>query len=80
MNTIDDVIKALGGPTTVAKYLTDYMGEPVPVTTVAAWQSRNVVSDYYKFGLVAMAGQERLVGVTHESLAAIGAKKKVRGG
>lgn len=75
MDTIDSVIDVLGGVTKVAAYLTAQLGEPVPVGTVSAWKTRGSVGDRYRPGLVRMARELRIAGVTYENLTLMHARR-----
>lgn len=75
MDTIDSVLDALGGVTKVSTYLSVWLGEPVPVGTVSAWKTRGSVGDRYRPGLVLMARERRVAGVTFESLTLMHANK-----
>jgi hypothetical protein len=74
MESVEAVIDSLGGVTKVAAYLS-LQGEVVPLGTVSAWKTRGSVPDRYRGGLIQMAGELGIEGITYESLTLMHANK-----
>jgi hypothetical protein len=65
MKTVSDLIEALGGSTWLAREL------DLPIATVGAWKARGSIPPRYFPALVRIASQEKVKGVTLESLVAM---------
>ena len=65
MKTVPELIKALGGSTQLAGKLN------LPIATVGAWKARGSIPPRYFPTLVRIAGQQKVKGVTLESLVAM---------
>jgi hypothetical protein len=65
MKTVPDLIEAFGGSTRLAQKLN------LPIATVGAWKARGSIPSRYFPTLVRIAGQQKVKGVTLESLIAM---------
>ncbi len=65
METVPDLIEALGGSTRLAGKLR------LPIATVGAWKARGSIPPRYFPTLVRIAAQQKVKGVTLESLVAM---------
>ena len=68
METAAELIDALGGVTYVSERLR------LPVSTVGTWRTRNAVPVKRWLGLIELAREKRVAGVTYESLTLMHAK------
>ena len=65
MKTVPDLIQALGGSTRLAGKLN------IPIATVGAWKARESIPSRYFPSIVRVAAQQKVKGVTLESLIAM---------
>jgi len=65
MKTVPDLIQALGGSTRLAGKLN------IPIATVGAWKARGSIPSRYFPSIVRVAAQQKVKGVTLESLIAM---------
>jgi hypothetical protein len=67
LNSVSDVIDALGGPVAVAMYLSDKVAAQFRVErqTVSNWKLRESIPGEYWFEIVLMARSKRVPGINH---------------
>jgi hypothetical protein len=65
MKTVSELIEAFGGSTRLAGKLN------LPIATVGAWKARGSIPPRYFPTLVRIAGQQKVKGVSLESLVAM---------
>jgi hypothetical protein len=71
METVSEIIEALGGATAVAVYLSEKAPDAFPVErqTVSNWKIRESIPGEYWYEIVVMARHKRVSGIHYDFLA-----------